>query len=135
VVIVIAAILAGSYYYSKNKAAATPPQAAPAQPGVQGQPVPLVQQQSFAGHWKAIYGFVEVTNASWTNHSATAIQSASLECDQYSANGAKLSQMQTNLNGPVQPGATVTFNPFQMGSVSTYMSRVNCFIVAVTPPN
>jgi hypothetical protein len=39
------------------------------------------------------------------------------------------------LNGPVQPGGTITFNPFQMGSVSMYMSRVNCLIVAVTPAN
>jgi hypothetical protein len=154
--IVILAILAGGYYYSKNKqATATPPaapaqpsgtapQGAPAQPGgtaPQGTPAqpatngPLVQQQSFAGHWRAIYGYVGLTNTSWTNHSNVVMQSATLECDQYSANGTDLAQMQTTLNGPVQPGGTATFNPFQMGSVATYMSKVNCFIVAVTPAN
>jgi hypothetical protein len=151
--IVIFAILVGGYYYSKNKqATATPPaapagtapQGAPAQPGgtapqgTPAQPVTsgaLLQEQSFAGHWRAIYGFVGLTNTSWTNNSNVVMQSATLECDQYSANGTKLSQMQTTLNGPVQPGRTATFNPFQMGSVSTYMSRVNCFIVAVTPAN
>lgn len=140
VAIVLVAILAGSYYYSKVKPASGPAPAAPtgtpAQPAGQGQPVDnatLVQQQSFSGHWRAIYGYVGVTNAAWTNRSAVAIQSATLECDQYSANGTQLSQMRTTLNGPVQPGSTATFNPFQMGSVSTYMSRVNCGIVAVTP--
>lgn len=148
--IAIAAILLLGYSYLKNKTATATPPAAPAQPagtapagapaqqGTAGQPVtsgPVLQQQTFAGHWQAIYGFVEVTNTSWTNHSAAAMQSATLECDQYSANGSLLSQMRTTLNGPVQPGGTGTFNPFQMGSVSTYMSRVNCFIVAVTPAN
>jgi hypothetical protein len=146
--IILVAIVAGSYYYSKHKPAAAVAPAvparpgAPAQPGTPGQPgTPaqpvdngvLVQQQAFAGHWKAIYGDVEVTNASWTNHSTVAIQSATLQCDQYAANGADLSQIQTTLNGPVQPGGTTIFNPFQMGRVSVYMSRVNCAIVAVTP--
>jgi hypothetical protein len=140
--IFLVAVLAGSYFYSKQKTMAATPPAAPAQPA-QGQPAgqapppvdnaTLVQQQSFAGHWRAIYGYVGVTNSAWTNHSTVAIQSATLECDQYSANGNQLSQMRTTLNGPVQPGNTATFNPFQMGSVSTYMTRVNCEIVAVTP--
>jgi hypothetical protein len=39
------------------------------------------------------------------------------------------------LNGPVQRGGKVTFNPFQMGEVSNYMTKVNCWIVAVTPAN
>jgi hypothetical protein len=150
-IVVLGLVAAGYSYYSNNKqaapappagatppaagtppAAATPP-AAPGQPVVQGQPVALVQQQSFDGHWKAIYGMVEVTNAAWTNHSAVAIQSAVLQCDQYAANGADLSQNRTTLNGPVQPGGTATFNPFQMGAVTVYMSRVTCAIVAVTP--
>ena len=137
--VIIAAVLIGGYYYSKKTTANTPTPTAPAQPGapappgVQGQPVSPVQQQSFSGYWKAIYGQVEVTNASWTNHSSVAIQSATLQCDQYAANGADLAQAQMTLNGPVQPGGTTTFNPFQMGSVNVHMTRVNCAIVAVTP--
>jgi hypothetical protein len=100
---------------------------------VQGQPVSPVQQQSFSGNWRAIYGYVGVTNARWTNRSSIAIQSATLQCDQYAANGADLTQTQMTLNGPVQPGGTTTFNPFQMGAVNVYMTRVNCAIVAVTP--
>lgn len=136
VAIVVVVLLAGAYYYSKEKpAATTTTPAAPAQPGTPAPPVDdatLVLQQSVAGHWKAIYGYVEVTNAAWTNHSSIVVQSATLECDQYSANGGELSQMRTTLNGPVQPGGTANFNPFQMGSVSTYMSRVNCEIVGIT---
>jgi zinc-ribbon domain len=146
--IVVLGLVAAAYsYYAKIKpAAATPPATppatgtptgtpptAPAQPGVQAPPVSLVQLQSFGGHWKAIYGMVEVTNAAWTNHSTAVVQSAVLECDQYAANGTNLSQMRTTLNGPVQPGGTATFNPFQMGAVTVYMSRVNCNIVTVNP--
>jgi hypothetical protein len=142
VAIFLVAVLAGSYFYSKAKPAAGAPPATPAQPGAPalpgtpGQPgnnAALAQEQSFAGHWRAIYGHVEVTNASWTNHSTVAMQSATLQCDQYAANGTDLSQIRTTLNGPVQPGSTTIFNPFQMGSVSAYMSRVNCVIVAVAP--
>jgi hypothetical protein len=135
VAIVIVAVLAGSYFYSKKPATATATPGTPASPGVQGQPVSPVDQQTFVGHWRAIYGYVGVTNASWTNHSAAAMQSATLQCDQYAANGADLSQTRMTLNGPVQPGGTTTFNPFQMGAVNVYMSRVNCVIVAVTPAN
>jgi len=161
--IIIAAVLLGGYYYSKTTTSTTPTPAAPAQPGapaepgapaqpgtpaqpgvptqpgapaqpgVQGQPVSPVQQQSFSGNWRAIYGYVGVTNARWTNRSSIAIQSATLQCDQYAANGADLTQTQMTLNGPVQPGGTTTFNPFQMGAVNVYMTRVNCAIVAVTP--
>jgi hypothetical protein len=149
--VIIAIVLLGGYYYSKTTTPTTPTPAAPAQPGapgqpgtpgqpgapaqpgVQGQPVSPVAQQSFSGHWKAIYGQVEVTNASWTNKSSVTIQSATLQCDQYAANGADIAQTRMTLNGPVQPGGTTTFNPFQMGAVNVYMTRVNCAIVAVTP--
>jgi hypothetical protein len=159
--IVIAAVVAGGYFYEKSiQAPATAPATAPAQPGgtaPQGAPAqpggtapgvpapgtpaqpattgPLVQQQAFAGHWRAIYGKVELTNTSWTNNSNTAMQSATLECDQYAANGSDLSQAQMTLTGPVQPGGKVTFNPIQMGSVSNLMTKVNCWISAVTPAN
>ena len=120
--IAIAAILLLGYSYLKNKTATATPPAAPAQPagtapagapaqqGTAGQPVtsgPVLQQQTFAGHWQAIYGFVEVTNTSWTNHSAAAMQSAMLECDQFNARGARTwRRCEMTLNGPVQPGGT-----------------------------
>jgi hypothetical protein len=63
------------------------------------------------------------------------MQAAILECDQYAANGADLSQMRTTLNGPVPPGGTTKFNPFQMGAVNPYMAKVNCAIVDVNPAN
>jgi hypothetical protein len=78
---------------------------------------------------------VQVTNGAWTNNSSVAIQSAVLECDQYSSNGADVAQARMTLNGPAQPGATITFNPFQMGAVNVYMTRVNCAIVSVITAN
>jgi hypothetical protein len=135
VVIGVVALLVGGYAYKKYKPATNgdgTPSGAPSQTGPQ-DPATLVREQNFSGHWQAVYGFVDLTNTSWTNHAPVAMQSATLECDQYSANGTQLSQFQTRLNGPVQPGTTVTFNPFQMGSVSTYMTRVTCSIVAVVP--
>lgn len=142
-IIAVVVLAALGYYYSQHKpATAANSPSAPAQPGQPAQPTAqtqpqdqgtLLQQQNFSGHWQAIYGFVELTNTSWTNHASIAMQSATLECDQYASNGAKLSQMQMKLNGPLAPGGTATFNPFQMGSVSTYMTRVNCAIVAVVP--
>ena len=44
-----------------------------------------------------------------------------------------LAQMRMTLNGPVQPGGTVTFSPFQMGGAVMNMQTANCAIVAVTP--
>jgi hypothetical protein len=150
--IIVAAVVAGGYYYEKSiqTTATTPPAAAPAQPGgtapqgAPGAPGPaapaqpitsgaVLQAQVFAGHWQAIYGNVELTNTTWTNNSSAAMQSATLQCDQYAANGSDLAQSKMTLNGPVQPSGAVTFNSFQMGPVSQYMSKVNCGIVAVTP--
>ena len=139
VVIAVVALLVGGYAYQRVKPATNgdgTPSGAPSQPGPQNGPqdqATLVREQNFSGHWQAVYGFVDLTNTSWTNHAAIAMQSATLECDQYSTNGTQLSQYQTRLNGPVQPGTMVTFNPFQMGSVSTYMTKVTCNIVAVVP--
>ena len=164
-VIVIVALVAGGYYYNKHKpGAATPPAApgqggAPGQPGVQGQPGapaqpgtpaqpgftpsqgqpgpngPLVQQEVFVGRWDAVNGYVQISQGRWTNNANAMMQSATLKCVQYDANGAALSQMQTTLNGPVHPRAISYFGPFQMGSVARYLSKVNCSIVAVTPAN
>ena len=144
-VIVIAVLAGGYYYHEKQKPAAqtqpgagpSQPGAAPSQPGFNpSTPVSnqgLVQQQIFGGRWVAAYGSIEVTNARWTNNSNVAIQSATLECVQYAANGATIAQTQNILNGPVQPGASATFGPFQMGRIAQYLNKVNCGIVQVNP--
>ena len=157
-VIVVAAILGGSYYYSQHN----PPAPAQQQPGVPGQqPVPgqpgvpnqpggypeqqpgnpgqsgnnaaLVRLQMFGGRWDAMNGFIQVSQARWTNRANVVVQSATLECIQFAANGAAIAQMQTTLHGPVQPQATSTYGPFQMGAISPYLANVKCGIVAVRP--
>jgi hypothetical protein len=122
-VIVIALVAAGFYYYSKHRTPPTPPVTT----------AQLSQQQNFAGHWENVFGFIEVSNGKWTNNAKLAIQTATLECDQYSSNNTDLAQMRTTLNGPVQPGAAATFDTFQMGTVADYMNHVNCWIVDVSP--
>ena len=122
-VIVIVLAVGGWYYYSRHKTTPTPPVTT----------AQLAQQQNFAGHWESVIGFIEVSNSKWTNNSKVAIQSATLECDQYSSNGSDLAQMRTTLNGPLQPGGYQTFNTFQMGTVADYMNRVTCWIVDVSP--
>jgi hypothetical protein len=112
-----------------------PAQPAAAPPAGNSPNAALLQQQSFAGHWQSAYGTIQVTNGVWTNHSNVALQSAVLECDQYSATGADLSQWKENLTGPVAANSSATFNAFQMGAVNNLMSKVNCAIVDVTPAN
>ena len=60
-----------------------------------------------------------------------AVQSSTLECDQVDNNNTTLDQMRTTLNGPVQPGANATFNPFNMGAVAANMTKVNCYVTHV----
>jgi hypothetical protein len=122
-VILVALVAAGLYYYSKHRTPPTPPVTT----------AQLAQQQNFAGHWENVFGFIEVSNGKWVNNAKLAIQTATLECDQYSSNNTDLAQMRTTLNGPVQPGASATFNTFQMGTVADYMNHVNCWIVDVSP--
>ncbi len=125
-VIVILLVLAAGYYYAKHRTPATPP----TPPVTTAQ---LAQQQDFAGHWENIFGFIEVSNGKWTNNAKVAIQTAPLASDHYSSNNTDLAQMRTTLNGPLQPGASSTFNTFQMGTVADYMNRVSCWIVDVSP--
>jgi hypothetical protein len=157
-VIVLAVLAAGGYYYQKHQAAPADPQpgTAPAQPAQAPQPAqpaqpgpapsqpgaaPSVpgggqgsaQQQAFAGHWQVTNGYVVISNGIWKNNANSAMQSAVLECDQFNAGRTDLAQMKMTLNGPVQPGGTVTFNAFQMGGAVMNMQTVNCAIVAVTP--
>jgi hypothetical protein len=154
-VIVLAVLAAGGYYYQKYQAAPAAPQpgTAPTQPAPTPQPAqpatapsqpgaaPAVpgggqgsaQQQAFAGHWQVTNGYVVISNGVWKNNANSAMQSAVLECDQFNAGRADLAQMRMTLNGPVQPGGTVTFNAFQMGGAVMNMQTVNCAIVDVTP--
>jgi hypothetical protein len=123
-------VLAGiAYYYSKPNnsggggGGSTPPAST------------LVQQQAFTGHWEAENGEIMVTSAQWTNNSAVTIVSATLECVQYDASGNQLTEVQTVLtpSGPLQPKGTSVFDAFQIGVVVPNVTRVNCFIVNVTP--
>jgi hypothetical protein len=134
--IVVIALAAGGYYYYTHKAPAapaTPPATpAPAAPApAAGANAALAKLQVFNAHWQAVSGFVQISNGVWTNNATVPIQSSTLECDQYDANNNNLDQMTTTLNGPVQPAANVTFNPFNMGAVATNMNHVTCTITHV----
>lgn len=123
-VLVALAVLVGGYFYFKPKP--TPPPPPP-------DPAALTKQQAFDAHWDDVYGFVQISNGKWTSHANVAIDSATLECDQYNSYGTDLAQMRTTLNGPLQPGATSSYNPFQMGAVATNVNKVTCTIVHVKP--
>jgi hypothetical protein len=120
--LVLAALAGGYYYYMQRK---TPPPPPPADNAA------LTKQQAFDAHWDAVDGFVQISNGKWTNNATVPIESSVLECDQYNLVGADLAQMRTTLNGPLQPGATSNFNPFQMGAVATNVNKVTCTIVHV----
>jgi hypothetical protein len=124
-VIVAALGLGGYYYYTHDYAKNHSPALSQSQ---NGSAAVLGKQQAFDAHWQTVNGFVQLTNGTWTNHANVAIQSATLECDQYDSAGNDLDQMRTTLNGPVQPGATDTFNPFTMGAVASNLNKVTCTI-------
>jgi len=106
------------------------------QPGGQGGGnQALVQAQQFAWKGQPANGQIQITQAQWHNGANVAIQSATLECIQYGANNQPLSQLTSNLNGPVQPGQTVTIQPFVMGTEAQGVTNMKCGIVAVTPAN
>jgi hypothetical protein len=162
-IIVVAA--GGYYYYTHNmqpqaQQPGNPPQtqpgAAPGQqppaggnpgqqppggyPGQQpgGQSSALAQMQSFTFQASEVNGEVQISNGQWTNHSTVSIQSATLECIQYGANGSALTQNQITLtgpSGPVAPQSTINFDPFSAGDVAQGATRANCGIVAVTSAN
>jgi hypothetical protein len=99
-----------------------------------GESAALVSQQDFAAHWETVNGYVRISDARWTNHSGVTIQSATLQCDQYDSSGSDIAQTHTTLNGPLQPGATDTFTPFQMGTVASNLDKVKCTITHVSKP-
>lgn len=133
-VIIIVALVAGGYYYSHHPVPTPTPTPAPA-PGPNPPPPPssaLLSQEAFDAHWQTVNGYIQISNGKWTNNSNVAVQSSTLECDQYDAGGSDLVQMKTTLNGPVQAGAYATFTPFQMGAVTVNLNRVTCTITGVT---
>lgn len=129
--VIAAAIVAGGYYYyTHNYLANHPPASAQTEKGAGAA---LGKQQAFDAHWQTVNGFVQLTNGRWTNNSSVAVESATLECDQYDAAGNELDQMRTTVNGPVQPGGTDTFDPFSMGAVANNLNKVTCKILYAKP--
>jgi hypothetical protein len=164
IVIVAGAVLYGLYYIGthdqkQNPSPAPTPQTQPGTPTPQGQPGPqaqpgtpapqaqpgapapgganqaLVAQQQFAGRWDGVSGYIQISQAQWKNGSNVTIQTATLECVQYAASGQTITQNQTTLNGPSQPGQTITIPTFQMGAMAQGLAKVQCGIVGVTPAN
>ena len=135
--VVIVAVLGAGYYYNEQHPQ-TPTQPGTA-PGQGGNNAALASEQAFSGQATIVSGTVQITNARWTNHSNVAIQSATLECVVYDANGTTLGQMPFTLSGPnnapVQPGATINFNTIQSSTGTTNASSVNCSIEGVSPAN
>ena len=89
--------------------------------------------QKFNGRWDNIGGIVQISNALWRNNSNATIQSATLECAQFAANGTMMTHAQITLNGPLQPNGTDSFKPFTMGAIQPGLAKVDCGIVDVTP--
>ena len=125
--IVVAALAAGGYYYYTHHKPVSDEKAQG------GSAAALGKQQAFDAHWQNVNGYIQLTNGKWTNNSTVAVQSATLECDQYDGSGNDLDQMRTTLNGPVQPGGTDTFNPFNMGAVAYNLNKVTCTIMYAKP--
>ena len=94
----------------------------------------LAAQQDFDAHWENANGYVLISKARWTNHSGATVQSVTLQCDQYDQGGSDLGQKRTTLSGPLQPGASDVFDPFQMGAVAANLSDVKCTIVDAQQP-
>lgn len=126
--ILVVLALGGYYYYTHYYVKNHPPASAKSQPQ-SGTAAALGKQQAFDAHWQTVNGFVQLSNGKWTNNANVAIQSSTLECDQYDSGGNLLDQMRSTLNGPVQPGGTDTFNPFNVGAVANNLNRVTCTIL------
>lgn len=131
--VVLAAVALGGYYYYTHYWVKDHPPAAAKSQSQGGTAAALGKQQAFDAHWQTVNGFVQLSNGKWTNNANVAIQTSTLECDQYDSGGNLLDQMRTTLNGPVQPGATDTFNPFTVGAVASNLNRVTCTIMYAKP--
>ncbi len=139
-VIIIGVLAIGGYQYWHHPVppVSTPtpnPGPTPPNPGPTPPNPALLSQEAFDAHWQAVNGYITISNGKWTNNANVAVQSSTLECDQYDAGGSDLVQMKTTLNGPVQAGGYATFSPFQMGAVTVNLNRVTCTITGVTLTN
>lgn len=136
--LIIPILAIGGYYYLTHRTPAAPAAPPPAPPAPVASPqateAALVKLQVFHANFQRMNGFVQIYNGVWTNNATVPIQSSILECDQVDPNNNTLDQMRTTLNGPVQPGANATFNPFNMGAVAANMTKVNCYVTHVTQP-
>ena len=126
--VVLAVIVGGGYYYyNQGKTPASPPTPQPSDTKA------LVQQQSFNAQWQDENGMLVLTSAKWTNSANVTLSAATVQCEQYNANGTDLSQYRLTLNGPTQPNAASTYSNVQIGAVASGMSKVNCDVVHVKP--
>ena len=74
-----------------------------------------------------------LTSATWKNNSTTNISSATLQCRQFNAAGADLSEYRVNLTGPTNAGDTSTFSNVSLGATAAGMTKVDCAIIHVKP--
>ena len=127
--LVLAAIVGGGYYYY-NHGKMPAPGPGPSPPP-QTDTKALVQQQSFSAQWQSENGMLVLTSAKWTNSANVTLSAATVQCEQYNAEGTDLSQYRVTLNGPTEPNTASTYSNIQMGAVATGMSKVNCDVVHV----
>jgi hypothetical protein len=106
------------------------------QPGGQGtQNQAIIAAQRFTGNYNVVNGLIQVTQGQWTNGSTIALAAVRLQCVQLTATGQGLTQSNTTLTGPAQPGQVIVFPAFQIGAVAPGATRVNCQITAVETTN
>ena len=130
--LVLAAIVGGGYYYSNHgKAPAPSPAPTPGPTPPASNDKALVQQQSFNAQWQDESGMLVLTSAKWTNSANVTLSSATVQCEQYNADGTDLSQYRVTLTGPTEGNTTSTYSNIQIGAVASGMSKVNCDVVHV----
>ena len=114
-IVMVLIVVAGGFYYNHYRH--------------QQQHQALAQAQQFIGNWDNVNGFVQISQGQWRNGSTVIIQSVTLECTQFAQSGQAISHFDSRLNGPVQPGQTILFNPFQMGQMAQGVSKLQCSVV------
>ena len=124
--VVLAAIVGGGYYYSNHGKAPAPGPTSPP-----GNDKALVQQQSFTAQWQEENGMLILTSAKWTNSANVTLSAATVQCEQYKADGTDLAQYRVTLNGPTEGNTTSSYSNIQIGAVASGMSKVNCDVVHV----
>ena len=130
--IVLAVIVGGGYYYyNQGKAPSPSPSPTPTPVPAPSNDQALVQQQSFNAQWQDESGMLVLTSAKWTNSANVTLSSATVQCEQYNADGTDLSQYRITLNGPTGGNTTSSYSNVQIGAVATGLSKVNCDVVHV----